>query len=253
MKVDVVVPTKGEATLKHCIAHVRQYIPVNNLILVAPTSIANIVAPFADIVVSFDEANTGKARKKGLELVQTDVYASIDSDVLINPDWFNWCFNTIQNPSVGACQGYAKPIAKIYGRSHERWIRTGPVCDGVPLPCDLGNALLKTEIVHRIGMPSLRAKEDLELYRRMRQIGYKWITNVNLVSVHLKTDLDLLKHTIRWKRRGGANLKDYVKKIPYRATQLTRTEHVSGQANFLDMAILFLHDFLFLVISELLG
>lgn len=107
-KLDVVIPTKGEWTLPYCTRSARHSIPIRNLILVVPSFFKEEAEKYGATVVVFDEKNVGKARNEGLKLVETPIYVSIDADVQVTPEWFKWCWQTIQQPDVAACQGYAK-------------------------------------------------------------------------------------------------------------------------------------------------
>lgn len=201
MRIDVVIPTLGEWSLPVCIKRVRQHIPVNLLILIGPRNLDPEMRSLADIFVGAEEKNVGRSRAKGLEQVQSEFFASIDSDVLISPRWYKWCIGAIQPKDVGACQGYAKAVAKIYGALDERFIKSGGMW-GKGL-CGLANTLLKTEVVREVGMPQIPLHEDWNLLLRMENAGYRWISNMNLISDHLVTDVDMWKHHILWGRRGG--------------------------------------------------
>lgn len=200
-KVDVVIPTRGEPYLPSCVRHVREYVPVNNLVLVANSKARDVVEDLGDIVIYDDRKNVGIARSLGLEQVQTEFYASVDSDVLLNPLWYDWCIKTIQDEKVAACQGYAKPIAKIYRRVQENFIRQGGMY-GKGFAC-LGNTLLRTELVRKVGMPEIPVREDWTLREKLEAAGYRWISNINLQSLHLKTDVQVWKHAIWWGEMGG--------------------------------------------------
>lgn len=200
-KIDVVIPTKGEPSLIYCVKLTRKYVPVNNLILVASRRTRNLVENLGDIIIYDDRKNVGIARSLGLKEVKTEFYASIDSDVLLNPSWYKWCIKTIEDETVAACQGYAKPIGKIRGHLQERFIRDGGMY-GKGL-AGLGNTLLKTKLVRKVGMPKIPVGEDWALRNRLEAIGYKWISNVNLQSKHLQTDIDTWKHAIWWGKISG--------------------------------------------------
>ena len=200
LKIDVVIPTIGEWSLPYCVRSVRKHIPVNKLILVGPRN-GERLSSLADVFVPFDEKNVGKARAKGLEHVETKYHASVDSDVLVNSQWYRWCIETIQREDVGACQGYAKPVAKIYGRLDREFIKRGGLW-GKGL-CGLANTLLRTSVVREVGMPQIPVHEDWALLRRIEQAGYKWISNIDLITDHLITDVDVWKHHILWGKKGG--------------------------------------------------
>jgi len=217
-KIDVVIPTKGEWSLPFCIRSVRKSVPINNLILVAPSFARRNIENLSDIVVLFDEKNVGKARIEGLKMVETPIYASVDSDVLVTPEWFKWCWKTIQQPDVGACQGYARHIyAKNYDPVQMAFFKRGGMY-GKGLAC-LGNTLLKTEIVKEVGIPEIAVREDWILRLKMEKAGYKWISNIDIVCPHLKTDVDVWKHGVWWGMMGGeVDVKRNLLRIGYHCT-----------------------------------
>jgi hypothetical protein len=217
LQVDVVIPTKGEWTLPYCVNAVRKNVDVNNLILVAAGKCYSTVKDFADVCVLFDEKNVGRARALGLRHVETPVYASIDSDVLVTREWFDWCVKTIRDDQVAACQGYAKPLGE-YGELQLRYIidKGGKYGKGF---CCLGNTMLKTDVVRKIGMPEIPVEEDWQLRLKVEEAGFKWISNINITCSHLKTDVDVWKHAVWWGKMGGdVSLKRCLARIPYYLT-----------------------------------
>lgn len=216
-EIDVVIPTKGEWTLPYCVRSMRKSIPNNRLILVTTKKFEKKAEKLADLVVVFNEKNVGKARNEGLKLVETPFYASIDSDVQVTPEWFNWCNKTIQKSDVAACQGYAKTMGKNHGVIQEKWIRE----KGEPGKrfCCLGNTILKTQIIRQVGMPLVRVEEDWQLRWRVEASGYKWVSNINVICPHLKTDVDAWKHAVWWGQMGGSvKVTRCLARIPYYLT-----------------------------------
>lgn len=201
LKIDVVIPTKGEWTLKYALDAVRKNVDVNRIILVITKDFEGEAKKLDAVYTVFDEKNVGKARNEGLKLVETDTFASIDSDVLVTKEWFNWCMKTIQKRNVGACQGYTKTFGKYYANLQMKYIRRGGKY-GKGLCC-LGNTMLKTNVVREVGMPQIPVEEDWQLRLRTERAGYKWISNLNIVCPHLKNDLDVWKHSIWWGSMGG--------------------------------------------------
>ncbi len=80
MKVDIVIATKGEQTLKICIESIHRSMEVNRIIIVSSDPIS-----LGDLNIISKDGNVGEARAKGLDAVETQIYASIDSDVLVTP------------------------------------------------------------------------------------------------------------------------------------------------------------------------
>jgi hypothetical protein len=219
LKVDVVIPTKGEWTLPYCIKAVRKNIDVNNLILVTTSKCYSTVKNLADVCVFFDEKNVGKARAVGLDYVETPMYASIDSDVLVTREWFDWCAKTIQSDDrIVACQGYAKHIGKYYPALQLQWIKDkgGKYGKGF---CCLGNTLLKTDIIRKIGIPPISVEEDWQLRLKVEGAGYRWISNIDIICPHIKNDIDVWKHAVWWGKMGGdVSLDRCFARIPYYLT-----------------------------------
>jgi len=217
-KIDVVIATRGEWYLPYCINRVRKVVPLNNLIIVAPSEVKEKIKNFSDIFVAYNGKNIGRIRAKGLEYVETEFFSFIDSDVILNPHWFSWCIKTISKRDVGACQGCIKPIAKIYGKVYEQYAKRA-VKMGKGF-CDLGNTMLKTELVRKLGMPQLSVGEDQALKRKIEKAGYKWVCNADLVSIELKTDADALRHAIFWARKdSNFDVKHHVREIAYHCSK----------------------------------
>lgn len=216
MQIDVVIPTKGEWTLSYCIKAVRRYIPNSHIILVTTPSFRVVADKLGDVTRILDEKNVGKARAEGLKAVESDVYASVDSDVLVTHEWFKWCIKTIKRPDIAACEGYAKTMGKLHGAIQEKWIRNGNPSERF---CCLGNTILKTEIVRQAGMPLVSVEEDWQLRRRIEKLGYEWISNVDIKCPHLKTDVDAWKHAVWWGMMGGSvKVSRCIARIPYYLT-----------------------------------
>jgi hypothetical protein len=194
-KYDVVIVTRGEWTLPYAIRAARRIIPINNLILVTTGNFLNEAKKLGNICVGFDEPNIGKARAEGLTHVKTLVYIGIDSDVQVTPEWFRWCSKTILQSDVAACQGWERTMGKYDPIVKEKIIRKRK-----NRFCGLGNTFLKTDIVKKVGMPTIGADEDVFLRDRIEALGYRWVSNVDVICHHIKNDVDLWKSYARFAR-----------------------------------------------------
>lgn len=95
-KVDVVVLTKNsERLLRKCLASVYKNVPVNNLIIVdgfSNDSTLEIVKEFQEmygnVVLIQDKGTRGRARQKAIDIVKSDWFMFVDSDVVLSDDWF---------------------------------------------------------------------------------------------------------------------------------------------------------------------
>ncbi len=192
-KIDIVVPVKNELEkLRLCCKALRAYVPVRKLIIPTANTAEvsmNEINRLADIPL-FDESlrGVGATRALGLSAVETEFYGSIDADVIIPSNWYRWCIKIMrQEASVGACQGYQKPIGKYGNIWYDRLIHDGG-------HRDQGNTLLRADLVRQVGMPVATQDEDAILSRRFFERGYDWIVNPELVSLHLQTDRELFEH-----------------------------------------------------------
>ena len=191
--------------LATCCKNIRTNLPVKRMILVRsdndPKTLQRL-RKLGDITLTESRLGAGAARALGLANVDTEFYGSIDSDVLISPQWYNWCYREIRKPRVAACQGFLQPLSRLYRKLLEVTdIRTGSYFD-------LGNTMLKTSAIREVGMPTSPVLEDCELRKRLQGSGYLWITNPRLVSRHLVTGLDVLRHSF-WFGRSAAEWSKY--------------------------------------------
>lgn len=197
LKVDVVIPTIGETSLSLCLQAIEKSMRVNRIILVGPEDLRSRFKDWKKImIVVSNSKNVGKKRDLGLEYVTTKYYASIDSDVIVNKRWFDWCMQTIVKERVAACEGYGKGSQRNVRILMEDF-KNGKDWVG------LGNTLLRTDVIRKVGMPEKKYAEDHELVRRIRSIGYKWILNLNISCQHLVSDVGYWKHRAKWGEIAG--------------------------------------------------
>lgn len=186
---------------------------VNKTILVCPSNAVRSLGDVGDVkLVLGDESNVGRARAQGLEYVSTPYYASVDSDVIVNRKWFEWCMKTIRMKDVAACQGFLSSV----GRHTDRMLRRGLEHEDY---VDLGNTILNTSIVRALGMPEKGYQEDKELRLRIENRGYKWVINAGIVCEHLRNDLDTWRHAARWAAVTGADPYSFVQGVGWAFTK----------------------------------
>jgi hypothetical protein len=186
---------------------------VNKTILVCPSNVVGSLGDVGDVkLVLGDGSNVGRARAQGLEYVSTPYYASVDSDVIVNRKWFDWCMKTIRMKDVAACQGFLSSV----GRHTDRMLRRSLKHEDY---ADLGNTILKTDIVRAVRMPEAEYGEDRELRRRIQSREYKWVINARIVCEHLRNDLDTWRHAARWAALTGADPYTFVRTVGWAFTK----------------------------------
>lgn len=232
--VDVVVPVRSAEGSEYpklliCCRAIRSRIPVNRLIMPSAnfsTTSKQRISELADVpVFNEDAVGAGLCRNLGLREVETEYYASIDADTAVREEWYPWCIKTIRNPNVAACQGYSKPLSRLL----DRFVQLEALNPGTY--ADLGNTMLRTEVVRAVGMPNERMLEDHILHDRVTGKGYLWIVNPELSSDHLLNELDVFWHRYWYGRFAPQNLLSFSKYGLWlgRETLLKRWQRYGGQ------------------------
>jgi len=111
-RIDVVVLTKNSAGFLHeCLASIYDNVPVNHLIIVdgySTDATLDIVEEFqrkhGNIKLIRTMGTRGYARQKGIEMVETDWFMFVDSDVVLCKDWYSKALRLIDD-DVGAVWG----------------------------------------------------------------------------------------------------------------------------------------------------
>lgn len=110
--IDVAILTmNSEHMLKACINSVYENVPVKNLVIVdgfSTDATVEIVKDFQEKygnVVFFQEKGTrGSARQTAIQLVKSDWFMFVDSDVILSPNWFAEAEKLVKD-NVGAVWG----------------------------------------------------------------------------------------------------------------------------------------------------
>jgi len=117
--IDVVILTKNsEKTLEHCLLSISKSVPVNKLIAIDGYSTDETVEILkrynATIIQTY--GTRGVARQIGINMVTTDWFAFVDSDVVLCDNWFEK-MKAFMSPEVGAVFGLDLP-SPLSGLKH---------------------------------------------------------------------------------------------------------------------------------------
>ncbi|MEM3871158.1 MAG: glycosyltransferase family 2 protein [Nitrososphaeria archaeon] len=203
MKIDVVVCTKNSAqTVKHVLERILKYVPLNRLIIIDGLSkdgTIDIVKKFGAEIYSDQGKGLGYARNMALNLVETKIFAFIDSDVLIPGNWFT-LIKHLKHEKVAAANGFTAfglnhPILKALSKYQLKNRRYKPL--------NFSNTLLKIEPVLKVGgiRKNLPSHEDTELHSRLIKHGFTWVVDKHVIAYHPRTLKEHMAH-IKWWGKG---------------------------------------------------
>ena len=197
MKIDVVVRTKNsEKVLEKCLTSIYKEIPVCHLIIVdgySEDGTLEIAGKFEkryrNVKVIQTKARLGKVAEIGIKNVDTEWFASIDSDVILREGWFEKICKYIEEEDIkiGAVEGnhihhYPEGTPKF---PEFKTVVKGKRVDSRALTI---NTLIKREAVKDIVIPDdMHRYMDEYTKRWVEGKGFSWIKVVDPIVDHFPT------------------------------------------------------------------
>jgi len=146
---------------------------------------------FPNALIIYDDGTRATARQKGIEAVETEWFAFVDSDVVLKENWFDHIKSLI-GKDVGGVQGTELPIfarnleevnnavIEIKRRFHFPERKTI-----FPFRAFMGDTLIRTRAVKGIRIPpGFHIYEDNYIQRRIERKGFKWRVTDEKVALH---------------------------------------------------------------------
>jgi glycosyltransferase involved in cell wall biosynthesis len=195
-RIDIVVLTReSQKTLLRCLRAIRESIDCNRLIVVDGGSrdkTLEIASKYADEIHVLPNSNIGEARDAALDLIKTDIFAFVDSDVVINKECFLKSMLLIsQDQKVAAVQNRTMFVDRARHRTFK---------DSKYL--SFAFVLLRTEPLKRSRIPHVIRDEDSKTGEKLRRLGYKWTVQKEGFCWHLHTTKDTWIHWYNYGRHG---------------------------------------------------
>jgi len=192
--IDVVMLTKNsESTLKACLQSIYENIPVKRLIVLdacstdaTPKIIGEFNRIYGNVVFMSENGSRASARGRGIEMVETDWFMFVDSDVILCKDWFKRAVKYVDE-DVGAVWGvnfdvngkvrngfFLKLLAYVARQCFN--IRGG-----------MHDTLIRRETLEGIRIPDwLHAYEDAYIANWIRRRGYRIVIGDDLYCLHYR-------------------------------------------------------------------
>lgn len=196
-KADVVMLTKDsmKPSLPQTLASVYANIPVHRLIVVdggSEDGTVDFVSKQRDAVLLDDSKGTrATARQKGIEMVETEFFAFVDSDVILQDGWYATAMRWFSEDTGGVStfpyqmgdeRDTQLAIAKLY--------RLKSVSDLAHRKrFDTAAAVFRTVAVRGIRIPKeLQAGEDEYIGRAIEERGFRAVVVPRPVAYHRRTE-----------------------------------------------------------------
>ncbi len=238
-KIDLVMWTKnGAKTLPAVLKRINQLIPaenVNKRLIVDDKSTDNtceLAKSFGWAVIANEGTGISDGANTALKNVECECFVSFEQDLLLAEDWWAKIPSILNNPQVAVASGMRfasqprgvtslqKYVARKYRGEAQlsSWLR-GRQNAAFTLGSTLDNTIYKTDIIRAAGgfpIVKVNAGVDTTLAYRLREIGYTWIVDYNVKSIHLRGGL---KHELSHQYWYGTQSREIWQKV----------EHESGQ------------------------
>jgi glycosyltransferase involved in cell wall biosynthesis len=192
--VDVAILTMNSGRmLRECINSVYQNVPVNNLIIIdgySTDTTADIVKEFQEkygnVTFVQEKGTRGSARQKAIQLIKSDWFMFVDSDVLLSKNWFAEAEKLVKD-DVGAIWGIeiwsvlkGTKVLKLFERGTLKiFEKRGGTHD----------LLVRRKTVEDIKIPyQLHTYEDGYIKSWINKKGYKVLGVYEPYCIHFRSD-----------------------------------------------------------------
>jgi GT2 family glycosyltransferase len=192
MKVDLVMWAKnGAHILPLVLKRAEEVIPsevIEKKIFVDDHSTDNsieIAEDFGWEVYLNEKGGVGSGANTAIRHVKCEYFISLEQDVLLSKDWFEKIPKRLKEKNVAVAQGWRYSNHQILRKIEEiAFEKSGFNLNSID------NTMYKTRIIKSIGGFPEDIKYgavDTHLRRRLEHLGYKWIIDPTVISIHLRT------------------------------------------------------------------
>jgi glycosyltransferase involved in cell wall biosynthesis len=209
-KIDLVMWTKnGARTLPCVLLQIERVIPksvIANKIIVDDSSsddTAQIARRYDWTVHSNDGKGISDGANTALKLVESEIFASFEQDILLSPYWWPKVPKLLIEKDTAVASGSRFPsqpmaLRRLLEYDLETYSRDSEDRDFFHFAKTLDNTIYKTEMLRKIGgfpQITLDACVDNVLAKRLYDSGFKWKVEYGVRSLHLRKGLlDELRH-----------------------------------------------------------
>ncbi len=194
-RIDVVMLTRNSERplLDMCLKSIYANIPVSRLIVIDGYSTDNsvqILKSYPRVSLVQMEGTRGAARERGIEEVETEWFAFVDSDVVLCKNWYAKISPHLTE-STGAVWGVAIPVAPsdlkrcaAMARFYRRTLEDTMLIEGNRRGM-LHDTLIRTKLAKSMRIPRhLHVWEDHYIKQHVINRGFRWIATSKVCCHH---------------------------------------------------------------------
>ena len=241
--IDVVMCTYNSNTsnFRAVLRRISQEIPVHRFIVVDRLSsdgtVNRVLEVFPEARIVLSRENLGRARKIGIDNVETPFFVFIDSDVLLLEGWFDHT-RELMKKGVGAVACFAKDTGE-FNRELTYYQPTPHIVISSKENIDSQRGWCYATLVRKQAVENwtpdkfLCAGEDHQLLRHIVKQGYLWVTSYFIFAKHLHIIQSYFDFYLNlWKKQkwnsAGLRYISFIKSSP--SQQLLIIIQISGEA-----------------------
>ena len=235
-KIDVVMCTYNSNApyFKEILRSISREVPVHCFILVdrfsSDGTADSVLEVFPKVRIVLSKENLGRARKIGIDHVETPLFVFVDSDVLLLKGWFEHASGLMKN-RVGAVACFAKDAGEFnrglaYYRPKPRVFVSSKENMDSQRGWAYATLICKAAVENWSPDEFLCAGEDHQLLRHVVRQGFFWVTSYFVFAKHLHSIQSYFEfYKSMWKKQkwnsAGLRYIEFTKTSPNQ--QLLRT------------------------------
>jgi glycosyltransferase involved in cell wall biosynthesis len=196
-RIDVIMCTynSNKPYFHGVLQRIFEEVPVHCFIVVdrfsSDETVAKVLEVFPKAKVVRSMENLGRARKLGIDIVDTPFFAFIDDDILLSKGWYEYT-KGLMGDRIGAVACYAKTKNPLFRGLHEYATRPRLVVSSkgnMDSQRGFTYAALMRKEACTTWKPdkTLAACEDHEILRHVVQRGFLWLTSYFVFAEHLQS------------------------------------------------------------------
>ena len=195
-KIDVCIPTLNSGrTLDQCLKAVINFIPYKRIIICDGYSTDNTIkiAKEYRCKIFYSKGKLGEVRKKLMSLVKTEWFAFIDSDIVINKDWFRILTRFIDE-NTGGINGFGlSPSLLGIGRKYLLLLKLKLK---IKQRGFLSNTLIRRDAIKGVKVSKYVGRgEDIVIQQEIEEKGWEW-KFAPAFCLHLKSDTQIIREAL---------------------------------------------------------